>query len=59
MAWKIINDPTAMIDDGELLGISIMLINCCGEPKEDINVYYRAWRKIQSVVDIAMINFNK
>lgn len=56
MAWKLVevpdDDPTATWTDSEMIGASILLINCCGEPLEEkYNVYYRAWVKMQGAVE--------
>ena len=52
MAWRIteIPDDEATKDDltdDELVGVSIILTHNMGEPYTPINVYYRAWEKIQ------------
>ena len=52
MAWRITEIPDSEateddLTDGELVGVSIILTQNMGEPYDNINVYYRAWEKIQ------------
>lgn len=57
MNWKIVpakrKGPNTLTSS-ELVGMSILLINHCDEPNDDMNVYWRAWTKIQSAVAQAM-----
>lgn len=60
--WKIVeaypNDPNAM-DSSELVGLSVVLNCAMGKPYNKMNVYYRAWQKIQSVVNVALNDVNE
>ena len=59
MAWKIIEvDDTIDSDltDGEFIGISVLLINSCGDPYDENNVYFRAWEKMQDQIQVALGN---
>jgi hypothetical protein len=59
MAWRLVKVETADalesdLTNSEMVGVSIILIHHAGEPLDDMNVYYRAWRKIQPMVDEAI-----
>lgn len=58
MAWRLIEVPDGEsandITNSELIGVSIMLAQGMGEPLNDINVYYRAWLKMQPQVQDAL-----
>ena len=61
MAWRIIEvgddeATSADLTDSELVGVSILLANHCGDPKADLNVYWRALEKMQPQVDAATDN---
>lgn len=45
--------PT-LLTHAELIGISILLARYGGEARSPANVYYRAWEKLQSVVEQAI-----
>lgn len=51
MSWRIIEIPEDQskgtdLTDSEMGGVSVLLSNCMGEPHDNINVYFRAWKKI-------------
>lgn len=58
MAWRLIEVPDGESPDdltsSELVGVSIMLAQGMGEPHNDLNVYYRAWQKLQPQVSQAI-----
>lgn len=58
MAWRLIEAPEGEREDdltsGELIGVSIMMAQHMGEPHNELNVYYRAWEKLQPQVSKAM-----
>lgn len=59
MAWRLTEVPDSEaqaegLSNGELVSISIMLAQHMGEPLNDMNVYYRAWEKLQPMVHVAM-----
>jgi hypothetical protein len=58
MAWRLIEVPDGERDNdltsSELVAVSIMLAQGMGEPHSDLNVYYRAWQKLQPQVSQAI-----
>ena len=55
MSWKIVEtDDPLDLTDAELIGLSILAAQYMGEPADDLNVYYRAWKKIQPMVNTAI-----
>ena len=59
MYWRIVEVPEGEEIDSdltgsELIGISVILANYAGDPSDDYNVYFRAWRKIQPQVKQAI-----
>ncbi|QLI49464.1 hypothetical protein vBPaeMUSP18_09 [Pseudomonas phage vB_PaeM_USP_18] len=58
MAWRLIEVPDGEsegdLTSGELVGVSILLAQGMGEPANELNVYYRAWLKLQPQVRAAM-----
>ena len=59
MAWRIIevtDDDATQNDltDSELVGVSVLLQHHCGEPLNDLNVYWRAARKVQPIAAAAI-----
>ena len=58
MAWRLIEVPDGESADdltsSELVAVSIMLAQGMGEPHSSLNVYYRAWRKLQPQVSQAI-----
>ena len=58
MAWRLIEVPDGERDDdltsSELVGVSILLAQHMGEPHNDLNVYHRAWQKLQPQVSQAI-----
>ena len=58
MRWKIVpanaHDRKNVLSSSELVGVSIMLANYCGEPYDDMNVYWRAYKKIHPAVQQAL-----
>lgn len=58
MAWRLIEVPDGESADdltgAELVAVSIMLAQGMGEPHSDLNVYYRAWLKLQPQVSQAI-----
>ena len=57
--WRIIEVPddgtNKDLDDGELLGISVMLTQYCRKRGDEYNVYWRARQKIQGAVEQTFI----
>lgn len=58
MKWRLVEVPDAEatereLDDFELIGMSILMQHNIGEPLDQINVYWRAWCKIQPAVEVA------
>lgn len=52
MAWRLIeigDDEATPTDltDSELVGVSILLTQHCGQPRNDLNVYWRARNKLK------------
>jgi hypothetical protein len=59
--WKIVEtsgDDADALTSTELVGLSILVGNHCGLPHDGGNVYFRAWDKIQDVVEIAIEDRN-
>ena len=59
MAWRLVEVPDSEaraedLSNEELVSIRIMLAQHMGEPLNDMNVYYRAWEKLRSMVHVAM-----
>ena len=58
MAWRLIEVPDGERDNdltsSELVAVSIMLAQGMGEPHSSLNVYYRAWQKLQPQVSQAI-----
>lgn len=58
MAWRLIEVPDGESPDdltsSEPVAVSIMLAQGMGEPHSDLNVYYRAWQKLQPQVSQAI-----
>ena len=58
MAWRLIEVPDGEsaydLTSSELVAVSIMLAQGMGEPHSDLNVYYRAWQKLQPQVGQAI-----
>ena len=65
MAWRISEIPDSEakesdIDNSELIGISILLREYSGEPRDpEKNVYWRAYEKIQPQVEAAVAAVKK
>lgn len=58
MKWRFVEVPDTDatkddLDDFELIGMSILMLHNAGEPRDLVNVYWRAWMKIQSAVEVA------
>lgn len=60
MAWRIIEVPDSEakesdLDNTELIGVSILLREYSGEPRDpQVNIYWRAYQKIQPQVEAAL-----
>ena len=58
MAWRLIEVPDGERDNdltsSELVAVSIILAQGMGEPHSSLNVYYRAWQKLQPQVSQAI-----
>jgi hypothetical protein len=57
MRYRIIQvdgDSDSDLTANELIGIAVLLEHGMGEPKNAINVYWRAKQKIQAAVDVAI-----
>ena len=54
MRWRLVEIPDDQsvpsdLTDAELIGVSIMMRENCGEPFDDHNVYWRAWSKLHDL----------
>jgi hypothetical protein len=59
MAWRIIEIPDENarptdLTNGELIGVSVLLTHHAGEPRNEVNVYWRAREKLQENVERAI-----
>jgi hypothetical protein len=57
--WRLVEIPEGEqcetdLTDAELIGVSIILAHNCGAPRDEWNVYWRAWDKLQRDVKIAI-----
>ena len=55
--WRIVeveNGTDADLTSSEVIGISVLLTHCSGEPRNYYNVYWRARQKIQPMIEGAL-----
>ena len=58
MAWRIVEIPdtatnTSDLTNAELVGVSILLNFNCGDPRDESNVYWRAFEKLAPYTEVA------
>lgn len=62
--WRIVEVPEELaletdLTDSELIGVSILLTHQSGEPRDEMNVYWRARQRIQYAVGVAIERANE